>query len=443
MLRKLTHTYLIASLIAYGLVSCVPIEQQGQSGGGATSSSPATQLRYEDHVYDESIKSVQAYLATGREDEVLNPAVTPLSQERPVVLEFDRLNARQQRLLVKLRHCDANWTPSTLNDTQFLYDFNEFIITDGQISVNTRIPYVHYRFVMPRVRISGNYLLVVQEEGGNTLLTQRAMVYQDGVVVTAKLGSPIGPGGRETRQPIEFNVMHPDFELVNPAMEVKAVMRQNYRWDNAMVIPKPTYIHDAQRRLEYVFFEPKQQFKGLSEFRAFDTRSLNFRSIGVQSINLEASPIEVNLVPDKSRQTMAYTQDPDINGMRIFGNKQYGNAGVNGDYTWVDFELETGTKAPGEVYIQGELTDWSQQEGARLLFDIERGVYSGRLLLKQGYYNYYYALKPNAAAAPDASFFEGSHFETDNIYDILIYYRPPGTRADLLIGYEQLFFNRK
>lgn len=440
MLRRLTYTYLIAALLAWGLVACVPVEQQGSTATGSTA--PA-QLRYEDFVYDESIRSVQAYLATGLEDEVLNPAVAPLSQERPIVLEFDRLNARQQRLLVKLRHCDANWTPSTLNDTQFLYDFNEFILTDASISVNTRIPYVHYRFAVPRVRISGNYLLIVQEEGGNTLLTQRLMVYQDAVVVTAKLGAPLGPGGRETRQPIEFNIMHPDYELVNPSMEVKTIMRQNYRWDNAKVIGKPTYIHDAQRRLEYVFFEPKDQFKGLSEFRAFDTRSLNFRSIGVQAINLQANPVEVQLVPDKNRQTMAYTQNPDINGLRIFGNKQYGNANVNGDYTWVDFELQTESKAPGDIYIQGELTNWSPSEEARLKYDAESGVYSGRLLLKQGYYNYYYALKADAAAAPDASFFEGSHFETDNIYDILVYYRPPGTRADLLVGYTKLLFNRK
>ncbi len=439
MLRKLTFTYLIAAFLAYVLVACVPIEQQGQSSTGAT----VSQLRYEDFIYDESINSVQAYLATGLEDEVLNPAVTPLSQDRPIVLEFDRLNARQQRLVVKLRHCNANWTPSTLNDTQFLYDFNEFIITDGQISVNTRVPYVHYRFRVPRVRISGNYLLVVQEEGGNTLLTRRLMVYQDAVVVAAKLGAPLGPGGRETRQPIEFNIMHPDFELVNPTVEVKTIIRQNYRWDNAKTISRPTYVHDAQRRLEYVFFEPKDLFKGLSEFRAFDTRSLNFRSIGVQSINLQANPVEVNLVPDKSYQGVAYTQNPDINGMRIFGNKQYGNSAVNGDYTWVNFELKTETKVPGEVYIQGELTGWEDAPTARMAYDAERGAYTGKMLLKQGYFNYYYALKPSGSTTLDASYFEGSHFQTDNIYDILVYYRPPGTRADLLIGYEKIFFNRK
>ncbi|MHA6248052.1 type IX secretion system plug protein [Pontibacter sp. CAU 1760] len=442
MLRKLTFTYLIAGILAGGMAACVPIEQQSQSGS-ATGTTAQVPLRYEDYVYDQSIQSVQAYLATGMEDEVLNPAVTPLSQERPVVLEFDRLNAQQQRLLVKLRHCNADWTPSTLNDTQFLYDFNEFIITNAQISVNTRIPYVHYTFRVPRVRLSGNYLIEVQEEGGRTLLTQRMLVYDNAVVVAARLGAPLGPGGRETRQPIEFNIMYPDFEIVNPAMEVKTIVRQNYRWDNAKVIRKPTYVQDAQRRLEYVFFEPKDLFKGLSEFRAFDTRSLNFRSIGVREINLQTNPVEVRLIPDKNRQAIAYTQDPDINGKRIFGNKQYGNSAVNGDYTWVEFNLQAPAAYPGDVYVQGELTNWNPTQEARMKYNAETGLYTTQMLLKQGYYNYYYALKAGGTEPLDASYFEGSHFATDNIYDILVYYRPPGARADLLIGYERLYFNRK
>ncbi|ARS35299.1 DUF5103 domain-containing protein [Pontibacter actiniarum] len=436
MLRKTTYTYLLAALLATGTVACVPVEQQVQS------SSAQVQLRYEDYVYDESVQSVQAYVATGFEEEVLEAPVVPLSQTEPVILEFDRLNAAPLRLVAKLVHCDANWRPSTLSDTQFLYDFNEFFITVAQNSVNTRVPYVHYRFRVPRVKISGNYLLVVQEEGGKPLLSQRMMVYQELVTVASKLGAPLGPQGRETRQPVEFNIFYADYELVNPAAEVKAVMRQNFRWDNAKYITRPTYIHDAQRRLEYVFFEPKDLFKGYSEFRAFDTRSLNFNGIGVQSINLQESPVEVNLNLDINRSGLAYSQDPDINGKRIFGNRQYGNGDVNGDYTWVDFELKVSEKVPGDVYLQGELTNWRQIEEAKLVYDIERDVYSGRMLLKQGYYNYYYTLK-SAAPVPDDSYFEGSHFETDNIYDILVYYRPPGSRADLLIGYDRIFFNRK
>ncbi|WP_439883227.1 type IX secretion system plug protein domain-containing protein [Pontibacter sp. MBLB2868] len=441
MIKKSIYTYVLTALVGLNLSACVPIEEQAQNSGNTTGKAQ-TNIRYQDYVYHPSIQSVQTYLATGGPDQVLNPAVTPLSQEVPLILEFDRINTGPQRLLAKIIHCNADWTASGLNETQYLNDFNEFIITDVQNSINTRVPYVHYRFRIPRVKLSGNYLLLVQEEDGSPLITQRLMVFQNIVTVVAKLGAPLGPGGRETRQPVEFNVYYKDYPIVNPSQGVKAVMRQNYRWDNAKYIPKPTFLHDAQRRLEYVFFEPKDHFKGLSEFRAFDTRSLNFNGIGVQNINLQESPVEVNLQLDKSRQTTVYSQEPDINGMRIFGNRQYGNGEVNGDYTWIDFELKA-PEAPGSVYILGELTNWQTRDGARMIYDIERGVYSGRLMLKQGYYNYYYALQANNAAEADASFFEGSHFETDNIYDILIYYRPPGTRADLLIGYEELYFNRK
>ncbi len=428
---------MLAAVLAVGAVACVPIEQQVQSSNTAQA-----QLLYEDYVYDESVQSVQAYVATGFEEEVLEPPVVPISQAQPMVLEFDRLNATPNRLVAKLIHCDAHWRPSTLNDSQFLSGFNEFFITDAQNSVNTRVPYVHYQFQVPRVKLSGNYLLVVQEEGGSLLLTQRFMVYQELVTVAAKLGAPLGPQGRETRQPVEFNVFYADYELVNPAAEVKAVMRQNFRWDNAKRLTRPTYVQDAQRRLEYVFFEPNEIFKGLSEFRAFDTRSLNYKGIGVDEIDLQQNPAVVYLHTDKSRSGLAYSQDPDVNGKRIFGNRQYGNGDVNGDYTWVDFELQVSEKVPGEVYLQGELTNWRPTADAKLTFDPERQAYTGRMLLKQGYYNYYYTLK-SGSATPDDSYFEGSHFETGNTYDILIYYRPPGSRADLLIGYDQLFFNRK
>ncbi|MEJ8800409.1 type IX secretion system plug protein [Pontibacter sp. H249] len=440
-IKRLRAKYLLAILFSCSLTACVPLEEQAQSSGTGTTAQAA--LRYEDYVYHESINSVQAYLATGDADQVLNPPVTSISQEFPLILEFDRLNAGPQRLLVKLVHCNANWTPSNLNETQYLNDFNEFFITDVQNSVNTRVPYVHYRFRVPRVKLSGNYLLVVQEEGGKLLLTQRLLVFQNTVVVTAKLGAPLGPGGREARQPVEFNVFYKDYPIVNPAVEVKAILRQNYRWDNAKTITKPTFVHDAQRRLEYVFFEPKDLFKGLSEFRAFDTRSLNFNGIGVQNINLQTNPITVDLEPGKSRQATVYSQEPDINGMRIFGNRQYGSGEVNGDYAVVDFELNAPAEAPGAVYITGALNNWKPGPESLMRYNSEEGKYSGRILLKQGYYNYYYTLKPNATAPTDESYFEGSHFATENIYDILIYYRPPGTRADLLIGYEELYFNRR
>lgn len=439
MINKKITRYFYSLSIACSLVACVPVEQQGQGSAGGVQQT----LRYEDHVYDPAIMSVQCYLATGVPDQVLEPAITSISQSRPITLEFDRLNAGPQRLIAKLIHCNADWSPSNLSEGQYLNEFNEFFITDVQASVNTRVPFVHYRFRVPRVKLSGNYLLQVQEEGGRYLLTQRIMVYQNMAVVAAKLGVPTGQGGRFSRQPVEFNVFYPDYPLVNPGMEVKAVLRQNHRWDTAKRIPRPTFVREDLKRLEYVFFEPQDHFLGLSEFRPFDTRSIRFKGIGVDEINLEATPIEVFLQSDRSREGLAYSQDPDINGKFIIQNKEYGSGNVNGDYTWVNFELKTSEATNGIVYITGSLTNWETSDKSLMKYDRERGVYRGRMLLKQGYYNYYYTLKPSNSPTLDASYFEGSHFATDNIYDIMIYYRPPGTRADLLIGYEEVYFNRR
>lgn len=440
MIIRSTFSFLLAVLLSVSITSCVPLEQQGQSSTGGASQAA---VRYEDYTYDQTVRSVQCYVATGTPEQVLEPPVVPLSQEQPMVLEFDRLNAGPQRLVAKLVHCNADWTPSVLTETQYLNEFNEFFINEVQNSVNTRVPYVHYSFRIPRVKLSGNYILQVAEEGGNLLLTRRLLVYQNLVTVVAKLGAPSGPAGRAARQPVEFNVFYKDYPLVNPAQEVKAIMRQNHRWDNAKTYPKPTFVREDQGRLEYVFFEAKDHFLGLSEFRAFDTRSIRFNGIGVARINLEATPIEVQLQQDRSRQGDVYSQDPDIDGKQIFGNREYGNAQVNADYTWIDFELKSAEETSGAVYLQGAFNDWRLTNEHRLRYDADRGAYVGRALMKQGYYNYYYALKPANTPEADASYFEGSHFGTGNSYDVLIYYRPPGSRADLLIGYDEVYFNRR
>ena len=439
MLKQAIRQFIVASVLAAGITACVPLEQQQGYGSAAAQ----VAVRYEDYVYNQSIKTVQCYVATGVPDEVLEPPVQSLRQERPIMLEFDRLNAGPQRLVAKIVHCNADWTPSGLNETQYLNEFNEFFITDVQNSVSTRVPYVHYRFRVPRVKLSGNYLLQVSEEGGSLLITRRILIYQDLVTVVAKLGNPTGPTGRFSRQPVEFNIFYKDYELINPSQEVKTVMRQNHRWDNAKLYPRPTFIRDDVRRLEYVFFEPNDHFLGLSEFRPFDTRSIRFNGIGVASINLDVTPVVVNLEPDRNRQGLAYSQDPDANGKLLINNREYGNGEVNGDYTYVDFLLRTPEEQNGSVYILGGLTDWNLDNEARMRYNAELQGYVGRLFLKQGYYNYYYAFKANNSSEADAAHFEGSHFSTNNIYDILVYYRPPGSRADLLIGYEEIVFNKR
>src|SRR4051794_28534294 len=98
--------YLLFALFSslFWATTCVPVEQTTASSGVTSGKSEyyaSTALRYEDFVYDPTIKSVQCYVQTGNAEEVFNAPVVPLVQTDPIMLEFDQLNTPQQRFTVK------------------------------------------------------------------------------------------------------------------------------------------------------------------------------------------------------------------------------------------------------------------------------------------------------------------------------------------------------
>jgi hypothetical protein len=56
------------------------------------------------------------------------------------------------------------------------------------------------------------------------------------------------------------------------------------------------------------------------------------------------------------------------------------------------------------------------------------------MLLKQGWYNYEYVFLKKGETRGSATLFEGSHYETENDYFVLVYYRNPFERYDRVIG---------
>ncbi|WP_375419533.1 DUF5103 domain-containing protein [uncultured Hymenobacter sp.] len=397
-------------------------------------------LRYQDYTYDPNVRSVQCFLATGQPNEVFQPPVAPLGQAG-FTLEFDVLGEQAPRLTARLVHCDFNWQPSVLTDLQFLSEINEFLLTDYRPGVNTLTPYYHYRLRVPQVKLSGNYLLVVQGAGGTPLVSRRLLVYENQVNVRLQPGLVAGGTERYSLQQLNFAISYGQAQLINPAVEVKVALRQNFRWDNAKYTLRPTFVREAERRLDYQFFNFENAFPGLSEYRYFDTRSLQAVGLGVARLDRTSRPTGVELLPETTRGNLAYNQYQDANGQRVFENREFGNGDVNADYASVTFQLRAAQPAPGPVYVFGALTDWQLKDEFKLTYDAEQQRYAGRALLKQGYYNYSFAVPGGAGAPANEVYFEGSHQQTENQYDLLVYYRPPGTRADLIIGYQQVDMN--
>ncbi|MCG8701684.1 MAG: hypothetical protein MI922_26770 [Bacteroidales bacterium] len=69
------------------------------------------------------------------------------------------------------------------------------------------------------------------------------------------------------------------------------------------------------------------------------------------------------------------------------------------------------------------------------MYDIDKRAYTGKILLKQGFYNYRYIMKA-VDEDIDWSLVEGSHAETENNLVVFIYYKEPGYDFERLKGFE-------
>ncbi len=130
-------------------------------------------------------------------------------------------------------------------------------------------------------------------------------------------------------------------------------------------------------------------------------------------------------------------RNDDLNGKFYIEKEDARDSDIESDYSYVHFTLPyTHPLVNGNLYIFGKLTDWQFLDEAMMKYDYENHIYEGTLLVKQGYYNYAYAFLEDGTDAGDITLIEGNHWETNNEYIILVYYREPGTYYDQMLGIE-------
>ena len=395
---------------------------------------------YRDETFNPNVQTVRLMTPDG-------PLVTstfPIDQIEPVLLSFEMLeldeNATYGDYSVKIVHCNSDWRKSKLYDMDFLPQrYNEFRITDEQLSFNTKIPFGHYQWLLPRVTQPGNYVIQVYQ-GSNendVLFTKRFMVYGRLVSVGAEVVPSSDVARRNTSQQLEFVVNYGNIDIPNPQQDVYVVVRQNRQWFNAIEGLKPTFVRAADRQLEYRPFDLTNNFYAASEFRFFDLRTTNALGQNVGKILREKVPTEAILLPDQNRSGQAFSQYNDLNGAFVVGNLEQQGGELSADYILTHFFLEADNPANGEVYVIGAFNGNVLNEKNKLAYDASLGGYRAAILLKQAFYNYLYYVD-----GPDNPYaYDGNHFQTENQYEIFVYTRPIGVRADLLIGYTTVWAN--
>ena len=238
---------------------------------------------------------------------------------------------------------------------------------------------------------------------------------------------------REYKQEIDFTINHSNIYFSNPYTDLKVIIKQNNREDNYIDDLKPLFIKKDQLIYNY---ESENTFEAGNEYRHFDIKSIRYQSERIKEITEDSNSINVSLFTDISRSFEGFISIPDINGNFIIDQQEAWNSEIEAEYVNVTFSLLDNRKITyGDLYLLGRFTDWNIKEEYKLTFNKNSRKYECSSLLKQGYYNYIYALKDNSSNKTNLTFVEGSHYQTKNEYYIYVYYREIGKNYDQLIGY--------
>lgn len=397
-------------------------------------------LIFEDFIYDEALKSPLLYPTTGgaNANGTLQPPILNLAGGGTLRTEFDWLGREQPSFKAKIIHCNADWQKSALNDVEFLPDFNEFPIYDVRIAQGTKVGYSHYSLELPRVKLSGNYLLVVYKGRRETdvVFSRRFMVYDPQISAGGRVSFAQDVSRRNTHQQVDFSLKYGSYPVLNPRQDLYVVLRQNFRWDRQVAGLKPYMLSEFDRTVEYRFFNNENLFPGGAEFRIFDIRSRLAKGVGVARLESQPGFNAVTLYPDDPQAGKTYMQTEDLDGQFAISTRDdFGDP----DYFPVTFTLKMPERDDKRTpYVLGAFNFFERTGANQMHYDAAAEGYQATILVKQGVYNYTYTVPDAAGKISNDAEIEGSYSLTRNTYEIFVYHRSPGSRADQLVGYQVL-----
>ena len=353
-------------------------------------------------------------------------------------MEFDELlspDLRESDFYVDIVNCDANWNPTYVLPIEFYEGFTRERIDIFRRSDFTKVPYVHYTYAFPQqdeyFKMSGNYLLKVFRDNNpdKLILTQRFIVVNPRIGIQTR-DELSGRVERMRMNELTFEINTSGLEMRDPTLDLKIKVLQNFRWDNAQTLGRPRFYGD--QKFEY-YLNLLDVFPGGNEFRMHDIRSVRLYSENVRLINEDEQTYNVILYQDRPRDQNRFRSPRDLNGQYFVSVDEWPDNDLNADYVYNLFTLGMNRIPEAEVYLFGSFTHWRALPDYRMDYNEAQSRYEIDILLKQGVYDYQYVVKTGKQI--DDARLEGKHFDTENFYSVLVYYRSPADRTDQLIGF--------
>lgn len=392
-----------------------------------------TTLLAENRIYDPQVKSLQAVV----NQDWLSPVIMRLYGDDHLHIGFDELSHDYHRYIYRLEHCEANWTTSEeLFETDWLEGFNNIVIEDFERSINTTVSYTHYRFTIPnercRLKLSGNYRLSILDDDTNEVVaTVEFMITEQAMSLPMAISTNTDIDTNLSHQQVEFGLKYGNLQVTDPHEQLQTVVLQNCREDNWRWNVRPSAV--SQNGLEWKH-RKELIFDAGNEYRKFEVLDPSHPTMGIDQISWDGEYYQA--FPFVSEPRPNYLYDEDANGSFYIRNSDNRENDITSDYVWVNYRLKSPYPQDGQIVIDGR---WTNEAPETYLMDYDEtsGLYTASILQKMGYYSYQYLLVDNEGNAhPLPS--EGNFYQTENCYQILVYYKGTGMRTWRLVAFNQL-----
>lgn len=357
-------------------------------------------------------------------------------------LSFDDLEADSKDYQYKIEHMTHDWKSSRLSSSQYINGFDQNTIIDVTNSFNTFQNYTHYSVKIPNVNTqitkSGNYLLSVLNDYDEVVFTRRFVLFENTTTIGVSVSRSRNAKTLNTQQTVQFSINHPKIRINNPNQEIKVTVIKNNNWNNTITNLQPTFFKPNQLLYTYT---NKTNFWGGNEYLNFDNKIIRNNSLNVVKV-IKKDVFHHYLYPFKFNAYREYKYNPDINGQFIVRTLEANDQKTEADYAMMHFTLlKEEPFIDKDVYVYGAFNNFNITQENKMTYNVDKKAYTGNFLLKQGFYNYTFATldSENNVNTNDIN---GSFYQTENEYIVIVYYKPFGSFYERVIGVGTGFFNQ-
>ncbi len=390
-----------------------------------------------DAIFMHQIKTVQL---NPYGDQTAYPVVR-LNGNDVLQLDFDDMDGDIKNYYYNIELRNSDWSEVQMGYFDYVKGYPSHRISNYRRSAQVLTRYTHYQLTFPGRDImptkAGNYIIKVFLNGdtSNLAFTRRFLVTDAGIAVSAQIQQPFDQQFFRTYQKIQFTVNTGNVNVSYPQQQIKVVILQNNRWDNSIRNLKPSIVRN--NILEYNT-EKESIMPAMREWRWLNLTSFRLLSDRVRRQENTNIAYDLYVTPDFPRNSERYIYYKDYNGIYAALTNENVNPYWNADYASVHFSFIPPGRQPYKkaLYIIGQMTGYGKDDKAQLKWNSQAGAYETTLQLKQGLYDYVYALKNTGSdgAYFDTAETEGNIWETENQYMILVYFRELGGRYDRLMN---------